>query len=146
MNKYFKKGLQYSGWVGLWTAEKGLSEIALPAAVLSATRDGSYLERAVAGVTTTLSVLKNAVEAYAMNEGVRDFVNSLAIESMKAIGRMGENLEQDPRKVLYAALLTYAGCKAIPALSKLVRKRVVPYFIERRLEKEIVAATAAKTP
>jgi len=117
------KILKNIGNAGIWTAETAVSELALPAAFLSTTHNGGYLSRAFGGLSTTLGVIKSGLEAYLTNDGAKDVLNELGIGVMKGLGSIAQNLYEDPARTLYGVLTTYLACKAIPYVSRTIRKR-----------------------
>ncbi len=130
MNKKVKKGLECTSRTGAWVAEKAVSELALPAAIISTTQSGNYLERVAHGYTSAFNVISEGVMAYVHNSGVRDVINGLGLDVIKAMGHSAENIQDDPKKVLYAALATYGLGKAVPYASKSMRK-----FLRNRKQK-----------
>ncbi|MBI5390204.1 hypothetical protein HZB02_01835 [Candidatus Woesearchaeota archaeon] len=116
------KARDYSKRATAWTLEKAVGELALPAALLSTTSNGSYLERGLSGFTTAANALYYGASAYIQNTGVRDVLNNGVLEVVKLAGNAAANIQQDPQKTLYAIIGTYVTMKAVPALTGMARK------------------------
>ncbi len=109
----------------IWVLEHGIRDIALPAAVLSTTGGPGYVSKMTAGITTPIKILYNGAVAYVNDTGVRTLFNSFAIETIKAVGQVADNVANRLDETFYAALLTYATCKTIPAVSRWARNRYI---------------------
>ncbi|MBS3101994.1 hypothetical protein J4458_00940 [Candidatus Woesearchaeota archaeon] len=109
----------------IWIAEHAVRDLAIPAAVLSTTGGPGYLNKITAGVTTPVKMLYDIGHAYLYDTGFRQTVNSFFASSAKAIGQFGDNIANRPDETLYAALMTYAGFKILPAVSRSLRRRYI---------------------
>ena len=105
-----------------YTTEKTVFMLAVPAALLSTANTGNYVERMYGGYADTLKILKGGVEAYVLDEGVRNVAKDLALGIMSYAGRVAENLKDDPETTAYAALATLIAGKTVPYTSGKIRK------------------------
>jgi len=109
MKKITRKVINGTAYVG----SKALSKLALPSAVCSTIYDGSYINRGYGGLKTTFGLLYNIAEAYVGNSTVqfRDAINGAALDVMRAMGDAAGNIQDDPDRVIYAALWNFCSFK-----------------------------------
>ena len=120
MKKITRKVINGTAYVG----SKALSKLALPSAVCSTIYDGSYINRGYGGLKTTFGLLYNIAEAYVGNSTVqfREAINGAAFVSLRAMGDAAGNIQDDPDRVIYAALGTFALLKSPEMIRGGVRK------------------------
>lgn len=131
-----KRILKGIGKAGVIVGEKALSELALFSAVCSTAHTGNYAERIWGGISGSVDIIKNGIEAYVGNEGVRDTLNSGALKVMSAMGDIADNITDSPDETLYAAAGTYAACKTVPYITSKIRKKIKE---NRALEQRILS-------
>lgn len=104
------------------TAEYVTSELALPVAAASMAGTGNYLQKVVSGVSDVGSAIGNAAYAYVTDAGIRTTMNSGAMGLAEVVGNVGMNLVENPIGTGLTALGTYVGLKALPQVTRAIRK------------------------
>ena len=127
------KVLRGMGKATAWTLEKGVSELALIGAIFSATNTGNYFEKVGTGIIGPVKFVYSGAKAYVTNEGFRDLTNSYALEIINGVGNIAGNIVDNPVETGIAAATTFGLYKAVPLVSKKVRKSLA----EKRKQKEI---------
>ena len=126
-NDNMKKAINLAGRGAARTGEFAVSEMALPAAALTASSgvaENGYVSNIIDGLYRTGSIVANATGAYVWNEGVRDTLNGAALEAMKSVGDLGYNLAERPAQTLAAALTVYCLFKSVPYASRAIRGKM----------------------
>jgi len=109
----------------LFIIEKLIAEFAILAAILSIVHQGSYIDRAIGGMTTIYNALYGFGHAYIVNIGFRDFMGNLTANVLNALASIAINIQSDPRQVLTAFIITYVAYKIIALLLKVIRKKLL---------------------
>lgn len=113
------------------TAEYIVKKSALIAAICSTAGTGNYAQRAFSGAGLIVDVFKEPVSAYINNTGFRDMTNAAAKTATSDIGDIVRNAMSDPMYTAQAAAITFAACKTLPMVSKMARKKIIPYVANK---------------
>jgi len=108
-----------------YVAEIVIAELAIVAAIVSATKTGSYADRILGAMGDIWMSVYEFFHAYAVNATFSSFMTELKSGVMVSLARMSRNLQVDPRKVLLAFIATYATYKIVPLVLKFLRKKVL---------------------